>query len=497
MTPRTVLATCCISLALQFPSNTAWSKELTLRSFGAVGDGQTDDRAAIESALIKSDGAPVDGEGAIYAVHGNIELKSNVDLRNATFVQTVRPVDIAKYIPSANGKGELTVQPPEALLTKIGELPLMHASAVATYSEDPVLSAEDLKAVLPMIELRTLAIRGSKDKPVSVRLENIVVRRGSHPQTGGWEAGGIMIYDASPVVLKNIEVTGDGKGTGVSIRNSSKIQLEKLNIHDMEWAPYLGDNVLETVSIKSVKEDFGWNTFPIYKFDTARSRFVRVRIQEQIAGLELRDCEDVELLDSNFDRLQTKIGDSLYPLQTDGVTVGNVNNITVKNCHFTKTWEGIDFTSSYGDNFLYENCTSSDNFTFAFKLAHPKSNGKMINCTAHRAGNAGFVLEPEMENIEFHNCHAFETGSNGYWTKDDGSRVMTIGGFRLFTNKNLPSPLRVKFVKCSAINENYPGSMDFGFACDGGIDLVEREIIASGCAVKGARVKDIHEMVIR
>ena len=39
--------------------------------------------------------------------------------------------------------------------------------------------------------------------------------------------------------------------------------------------------------------------------------------------------------------------------------------------------------------------------------------------------------------------------------------------------------------------------MDFGFACDGGIDLVEREIIASGCTVKGARVKDIHEMVIR
>jgi hypothetical protein len=179
------------------------------------------------------------------------------------------------------------------------------------------------------------------------------------------------------------------------------------------------------------------------------------------------------------------------------VTIGNVKNITVKNCHITKTWEGIDFTSSYGDNFLYENCTASDNFTFAFKLAHPKSNGKMINCTAYRAGNAGFVLEPEMENIAFVNCHAFETGSNGYWTKEDGSRVMTIGGFRLFTNPKLPSPLRVQFEKCTAINVENSGTMDFGFACDGGIDPVKREIIATGCAVKGARVEDIHEIAIR
>lgn len=497
MRNREFLNICCVFLFLQIGAVAASSKNVTLRSSGAVGDGKTDDRAAIENALIKAQGAPVDGEGATYAVHGNIELKTNVTFRNATLVQTMEPVDIARYIPSATGKGELTVEPAKALLSKVGSLPLMHASGVASYSEDPILSEDDLKTVVPTIDLRTLSIKGSKDKPVSVRLEKVVIKRGNHPQTGGWEAGGIMIYDASPVQIKDVEVTGDGHGCGISIRNSSNIELQKLNIHDMVWEPYIGDNIYQAASLKSIKEDFGWNTFPVYRFDPARKRFVRVRIQEQISGLEIYDCKNVELLDSRIDRIQTKIGNTLLPLQTDGVTINKGSHIHVKNCHISQTWEGIDFTGTYGDHFLYADCTSADNFTFAFKLAHPKRDGKMVNCTAYRSGNAGFVLEPEMENIEFINCHAFETGSNGYWTKDDGSRVMTIGGFRLFTNRNLPEPLRVKFEQCSAINAANPGSMDFGFASDGGIDLVKREIIATGCTVKGARVKDIHEIVIQ
>jgi hypothetical protein len=54
--------------------------------FGAVGDGTTDDRAKIESAL--NSGRVVDGGGRTYAVAGQIIPSSMVGLRNITLVQT-------------------------------------------------------------------------------------------------------------------------------------------------------------------------------------------------------------------------------------------------------------------------------------------------------------------------------------------------------------------------------------------------------------------------
>lgn len=494
---RRALTVCILFIALHATSLLAESKAITLRSVGAAGDGRTDDRAVIEAALVKANGAPVDGEGATYRVHGNIELKCDLNLRNATFVQTMEPVDITKFIPSAQGKGKLNVEPESALRAMVGKLPLMLASGLAWYSDDPELSAADQQAVLPSVYVRTIAATGTKDKPVSVHLEKVKVLRGNHPETGSYEAGGIILDFASPVVLTDVEVTGDGKGWGINITNSANIKLTRLNIHDMIWAPYPGDNIFTTTSLKSIKEDFGWNNFPIYQYRAARKRFVRVRIQEQLAGLQIRDCRDVEFLDSKVAKLQTKIGDRLYSLQADGVTVANVANIHVKNCHFSEVWEGIDFTANSGSDFLYEDCTATDTFTFGFKLAHPKQNGKMVNCTSYRAGNAGFVLEPEMENIEYVGCNAFETGANGFWTKDDGSRLMTIGGFRQFTSQVLTNPMHVHFTKCTAINEASPGAMDYGIVCEGGINPAERDITATNCSAKGAKVKDIQGVVIK
>jgi hypothetical protein len=66
---------------------------LTPRSRGAAGDGKTDDRAAIETALNGAKGATVDGEGLTYAVQGNIVVTTDTDFRNAKLVQTMDPPD--------------------------------------------------------------------------------------------------------------------------------------------------------------------------------------------------------------------------------------------------------------------------------------------------------------------------------------------------------------------------------------------------------------------
>jgi hypothetical protein len=100
-------------------------------------------------------------------------------------------------------------------------------------------------------------------------------------------------------------------------------------------------------------------------------------------------------------------------------------------------------------------------------------------------------MEPELENIEFVGCQALETGANGFWTKEDGQRLMTIAGYRLGVNTALPRPNRIKFTKCTAINMSHPGAMDFGFACEPGINPVDREITTTGCTVEGAKVAGI------
>ncbi|WP_442484548.1 right-handed parallel beta-helix repeat-containing protein [Aeoliella sp. SH292] len=472
------------------------AQEATLRSLGAKGDGHTDDRAAIESAIRQAKGAILDGEGATYAVHGNIVIRTDVHLRNATFVQVMKPIDVSQYIPSAGGRGEMIVEPPEAFRWNVGSLPVLHANGLASYSEDTELSSDQSDAVLRTINLNTLEIVGENDKPVSVKLEAIVVRRGEHASLGDDNAAGIYLANASPITLSDIEVTGDGKGCGVSIRDCSDVKIERLNIHDMNWAPYIGDNVFEVASAKSIKEDFGWNNFPLYRFDRGLKKFVRARVREQIAGLYISATNNVQVLDSTIARLQTRIGDQMYPLQADGATLTGVSNVLIRNCQFSEVWEGIDLTGQLSENFVFEDCTASDTLTFGFKLAHPKRHGKLVNCTSYRAGNTAFVMESEVEDIEFVNCHARETGANGYWTKEGHERLATIKGFGMSTNPEQSTPARVSFVDCSAENIESPLVMDFGFFCEDGIDPATRSIVAISCTVKGERVKGIQGIVV-
>lgn len=465
---------------------------ITLRSQGAIGDGKTDDRAAIQAALMRADGAHVDGEGLTYAVHGNIEVTASVDFRNARLDQTMGPADTARFIPSARGEGgALHVEPPEALRRTVKGFPYMVANGVGTYEGDPIPTEADLAALLPSIVLRTLSIRGEAQAPVSVNLDKVVIDRGRHPQTGGRNDGyGVKIDYASPVNMRDVEITGDGKGTGLGITNCSKVRLERLHIHDMTWAPYDGDDVLERLTADEVRDDFGWNNFPIYEYRAGMKRFVRVRIQEQLVGIFVLLSQDVEILDSKIEGLQTRIVDQLYPLQSDGMTINRVSNIRISNCELSKVWEGIDFTGSAGRDFVFEGCTVSDTLGWAFKLAHPKQNGKIINCTAKRAGISGFLIGGQSENIKVIDCIALETGANGYWTRADGSHVMDISGFRIDSGgADSPTPRQIKVDRCAAINRLHPGAMDYGMLSRAVLE--GRDITLGEFTVEGAKVEDI------
>ena len=470
--------------------NAVAAKVLTLRSRGAIGDGHTDDRAAIEKALNEAAGATVDGEGLTYAVHGNVEVRGDTHFIRATLVQTMDPPDTAVFLASARGSGTIKVEPPDALRSMVRGLPSMGANGVGTYAEDKIPTPEELARLLPGIALRTLSIRGTPDQQAEVTLEHISINRGRHPQSGGRnDASGLQIQHASPVRVSDTSVTGDGKGTGMAIRDCSAVRLNRIRIHDMNWAPYTGDTVLETLTPDQVKDDFGWNNFPIYEYREGMKRFVRVRIQEQLVGLWISQSKDVEVQDSTVEALQIKIGGRLYPLQADGMTLNRVSGIVVRGSRFAKTWEGIDFTGGGGDNFTFEDCVVEDILGWGFKVAHPKQKGRMIRCRAVRSGLGGFVIGAKSDDMSLVDCVAEETGAPGYWTSSTGKQLMVVAGMRIDREDNLPTPRNITIERCEAINKDHPGAMDYGILCE--VPLEGRNIVLIDSHATGAKIQNI------
>jgi hypothetical protein len=50
---------------------------------------------------------------------------------------------------------------------------------------------------------------------VSKYIKSARILRGNHAETGGGEAGAIIVDYASPAIMHDVEVTSDGKGAGI------------------------------------------------------------------------------------------------------------------------------------------------------------------------------------------------------------------------------------------------------------------------------------------
>ncbi|MBB5040140.1 right-handed parallel beta-helix repeat-containing protein [Prosthecobacter dejongeii] len=463
------------------------SAALTLRSMGVKGDGVTDDRAALEAALRQSAGQPVDGEGLTYAVHGSVHVRVAVNLSNATLLQTMGRVDTTKFIRSTQNTTTPTVVPAEALTQMVNGVPLLRYDGVATYAEDPLVTGSDLEAIRAMLNIRTLFIYGTEKQPVSVKLNRVKILRGNHPEAGMHSnSAGLYLVDAAPISLKEIEITGDGKGAGLYLNRCAKVRMDKLSIHDIHWAPYEGDVMF---SGEVLGRDFGWNNSPIYDFDERAGHFIRVRVQEQLTGITIGNCEDVELINSRIERIGTRVDGKFLPWQADGVTVGGVKGLVMRDCVITNTWEGIDLTGKGADGFLQENIQISDSFSYGFKYAHPQKNGRVINCTSERAGFRSFTIGSECENISFINCAALETGVQGYWVRP-GRASNGIAGFELGFDKTR-SPRNITLKDCRAENVQSLETLEFGFTTSDRARNPELNIRLINPKITGAKIRAI------
>jgi hypothetical protein len=436
---------------------------MTLRALGgARGDGEADDRFAIADALKKANGQPVDGEGLTYAVYGTTLVRGvNVDLRNATIKQILPAFDTSKYILSASETAPpATVLPEGSFLGMVDGLPKMTAFATAWYDQDPVVPESEREELERMIHCRTFFVLGEKESPVSVKLDNVKILRGDSPENGmHTNSGGLVLQNCQPVALANVEVSGAGKGNGVAIFHCKNVRIKGMYVHDIIWAPYKGDMVYT----KEVLQDkVGWNGAPIYDYDTNKKRFCRVRIQEQANGVVISESDDVHFTDSRIDRVGAMVEGVFYPWQADGMSIGSVTNLVIKDCKISNVWEGIDMTGQGNDGFVHENVETSDTFAYGFKYAHPQKNGKVINCTATRANFHAFTISDKSENIEFVNCVAKDTGMLPYWWRNGSSKH--IGAFIVDGNGQDRFAKNIVFRDCVAINTNTPSTLGVGFS---------------------------------
>jgi hypothetical protein len=356
----------------------AVSETHSLREFGAFGDGRTDDTAALKHAFAKADHFCLDGEGRTYRVTGSLRAESDFCLRNVVIVQSLAPFDTRPFITRS-----CPVEP--------------NASAVVDCG-DPAVPPAALAQLGNSLGVRTLFIRSDKGTPIRVLLDHVKVVRGLYPEGGSrTDSAGIWLEGAANAILRNVEITGGGKGYGLIVLRSSNVKVDNLWVHDIVWSPYAGDAPLSRGRASAI----GWNSVPVHEFRQAGkggangSKFYGVRVQEQVTCALFSDVRNVRIRNPRISRCMARFEDGDLPWQADGLDISqSSSNITVDAPVIDSTWEGMDVVGNGSgiDGLVINNPRVSNSFGFGLKLGRQVRDARIVNPTISNAGIAGIVL---------------------------------------------------------------------------------------------------------
>jgi hypothetical protein len=275
--------------------------------FGAVGDGVTDDRAALKAAL--ESGYPVDGCGYNYGIDGSCSPSSIVGFQNATLVQ-------------------------------IGDRSASNAS--------------------------TLYLFGLSDffiKDLNINMGTGVTTLFSDDGNNGLHILGTNTSTFSEnFSVENVSVTGNGCGTGIHIRNAKLFTVDNCVVYDR-------------VSGSS----------PDPTNDSQN-------------GMQLHNCADFTLSNSQTKNLQTRLSGAPTLKWTRGFLFVECRNCSIIGCNTNEVDQGFDFSGAYdaGTGFIgnrewtVSGCTASNCTTIGFKFANVARDGLITGCIASNIGNFGF-----------------------------------------------------------------------------------------------------------
>jgi hypothetical protein len=374
------------------------AKTRTLRSFGAAADGRQDDTAALRQAFSRSSEFCLDGEGRVYRVMGTLEVKQDLCLRNAKLVQSLPPFDTSAYI--------------------IAKCPVTTDPAAVVDCGDPAIPAEQLPSLRRALGVRTLLIRpASPNERIRVSLDHVQVDRGRYPEGGSrTDSAGVWIQGAERVDLNNVEISGYGKGYGLFVNDSARVDVNDLWVHDLVWAPYFGDAPLTISRVSNI----GWNRAPIHEFRPAgrdgvkASKFYGVRVQEQITCALFSKVRHVRIRNVRISRCMARFKDGDLPWQTDGLDISrSSSDIRIDGAKIESTYEGMDVVAN-GDgvsDLAISNVTATNSFAFGLKLGKDLRSVRISGLRISKAGIAGVVIYGAVNDLSISDARVDSVGS--------------------------------------------------------------------------------------
>jgi hypothetical protein len=430
--------------------------------------------AALKQAYFQSQ--CLDGGGATYRVEGTIQFGNNVCLKNISLIQSMAPIDTSEYIKSGGEPAQYITIPedkPNMLLDDV----------YVSYPQDPgITDPVKLAALKNWLSLRTLCLCGAPDRIIQVHLSNVKVNKGKVEYAGDRSSSaGIFVSYANKVYMNEVEVTGGGFGTGISVVRSENITLTKLNIHDITWSPYKGERHLTEAY---AGDQFRWNGNPVYRFREKDlngkyiNKFVRQRVQEGANGLVVSLSKNVKISFSNIKnigaRFYSETGQPyVLPWQTDGITM-NAINADIGNSNIEGSNEGIDFTGSEGtENFVLHDMYIANTFWFGVKMVHRTHNGIVRNVTVRNAGANAYVFNEPANNIIITDSVGLETGvvyANGKYNKfhfdKSGNPRVKISAVRVLSSNEPAAVDNIRIANSRFQNIQFPGLMLYGLVND-------------------------------
>lgn len=224
---------------------------LSLKDFGAVGDGVTDDLLAIKNAL--ESGYIIDGGGLTYAINGTCAPTSMVGLRNANFIQ-------------------------------IG-------NTTAT-------------------NISTLSIIGISN----FFIDNVTINMGTNITTlfsddgnNGLKVWGVHVGASTTYIenfrISNVTVTGNGCGTGINVRHAKRFIVDGCLVHDRVSgsSPDPTNDSQNGISITNCA-NFTLANSQIYNLQTRLSGIPNTKWTRGFLFSEIRDCSIVGCNSTSVDQ---------------------------------------------------------------------------------------------------------------------------------------------------------------------------------------------------
>lgn len=357
----------------------------TLKAFGAVGDGRTDDTRALVRALANSDRYCLDGGGQTYRITGTLRVKKDLCLRNLTLAQAAVPVDTAPYI--------------------VRSCPAVQDPSAVVDCKDPPIPPAKLAGLWASLSIRTLLIRSADDHPLRVNLSRVKIDRGPYAEQGSRsDSAGIWLDGASQVDFRDVEITGNGKGYGLQITNAQNVTLSNVWAHDLLWAPYRGERDLSEATIRAG----GWNSVPIHEFREQRrgqdrpAKFYGVRIQEQLTCVSLANVRHVRITNIRVERCLARLSSGDLPWQADGLDIGqSSSDIVIDGAKVDSTWEGVDIAAG-GDGIeglRIDGLAVSNSFSFGLKMGYRLHDARISGLNVEGAGLSGVVIYGPVRNL--------------------------------------------------------------------------------------------------